>query len=107
MNDITKVSEITIQDLAEYLRIPEMTSAEENTLKTMLGVAKAYISNHTGRTESELDLYQDFVAVCLVLVQDMYDTRTLYVNGSNLNHVVETILGMHAVNLLPVEEVES
>lgn len=104
MNDITKISQITAQDLADYLRIPELTQAETNTLNTMLGVAKAYISNYTGRTEEELDLYQDLVVVCLVLVQDMYDTRTMYVNGSNLNHVVETILGMHAVNLLPKED---
>lgn len=101
MNEITKVSDITAQDLADYLRLPEVTADDTNTLNSLIGVAKAYISNYTGRSEDELDDYQDFVIVCLVLCQDMWDNRTLYVDNSNLNHVVETILGMHSVNLLP------
>jgi hypothetical protein len=46
------------------------------------------------------DKYKDFVIVVYVLVQDMYDNRTLYVDKNNLNKVVETILGMHSINLL-------
>lgn len=104
MNNITMVSEITAQDCADFLRIPDtLTQSETNTLNSLIGIAKTYISNYTGRTEAELDLFQDFVIVALVLVQDMYDTRTMYVNSNNLNKVVETILGMHAVNLLPEE----
>lgn len=103
MNNITMISEITAQSVADYLRIPELTPDEENTLNTLIGVSKAYISSYTGRTAEELDLFQDLVDVALVLIQDMYDNRSMYVNTSNLNHVVETILGMHAVNLLPSE----
>ena len=106
MEYITKVSELTAQGVADYLRIPELTDDETKTLNTLIGVAKAYISNYTGRTANELDLFTDFVDVALVLIQDMYDNRTLSVDGSNLNHVVETILGMHAVNLLPKEATE-
>lgn len=102
MNQITKVSQITASDVAEYLRIPDtLTQADTNTLNNLIGIAKAFISNYTGRSIDELDNFQDFVIVCLVLVQDMYDTRTLYVDDSNLNQVVESILGMHSVNLLP------
>lgn len=103
MNNITMISEITAQSVADYLRIPELTPDEENTLNTLIGVSKAYISSYTGRTEEELDLFRDLVDVALVLIQDMYDNRSMYVNTNNLNHVVETILGMHAVNLLPSE----
>lgn len=103
MNNITMISEITAQSVADYLRIPELTPDEENTLNTLIGVSKAYISSYTGRTAEELDLFQDLVDVALVLIQDMYDNRSMYVNTNNLNHVVETILGMHAVNLLPME----
>lgn len=103
MNNITMISEITAQSVADYLRIPELTPDEENTLNTLIGVSKAYISSYTGRTAEELDLFQDLVDVALVLIQDMYDNRSMYVNTNNLNHVVETILGMHAVNLLPSE----
>ena len=100
MNDIKKVSDITAADLADYLRLEEVTDDETKTLNNLLEVAKKYIENYTGRTETELDNYQDFVIVTLVLVQDMYDNRTMYVNSNNLNTVVETILGMHSINLL-------
>ena len=101
MNPITKVSQITYTDLANYIRLYEITTDDQNMLTNALGVAKAYIENYTGLTESQLDDYQDLVQVVFVLVQDMYDTRSLYVEKSNLNNMVETILGMHSINLLP------
>lgn len=101
MNQISKVSDITAQDVADYLRLPEVTADDTNTLNTLIGIAKTYISKYTGRSMEELDNYQDFVIVCLVLCQDMWDNRTLYVDNSNLNNVVETVLGLHSVNLLP------
>lgn len=100
MQDISKVSEVTAEDVAEYLRLPEVTEGDTNTLNNLIGIAKTYISNYTGRSTEELDNYQDFVIVLLVLCQDMWDNRTLYVDSSNLNSVVETILGLHSVNLL-------
>jgi hypothetical protein len=98
MEEITKVSEITVNYLAEYLRIYELDEKETALLNNLLNVAKSYIKSYTG--QDDLDKYQDFVIVTLVLVQDMYDNRTLYVDTKNLNTVVETILGMHSVNLL-------
>ena len=100
MNEIKKVSDITAADLADYLRLEEVTDDEAKTLNNLLEIAKKYIENYTGRTETELDNYQDFVIVTFVLVQDMYDNRTMYVDSRNVNTVVETILGMHSVNLL-------
>lgn len=100
MNQITTVSEITYQDVADYIRKDELTNDDINTLNTLIAVAKAYISNYTGRSEEDLDDYQDFVIVVFVLCQDMWDNRTLYVDKNNLNRVVESILGLHSVNLL-------
>lgn len=100
MTNITKVSQITYQDLADYIRLSEITNDDINTLNNLLGVAKTFISNYTGRTMTELDDYQDFVIVVFVLCQDMWDNRTLYIDKSNLNSVIESILGMHSVNLL-------
>lgn len=98
MNNITKVSEITYQDCADYIRLDEISEDDINTLNNLIDVAKTFISNYTGRTD--LDVFQDFVIVVFVLVQDMWDNRTLYVDKTNLNKVVESILGMHSVNLL-------
>lgn len=98
MNSITKVSEITYEDLAEYIRLDEVSSDDINTLNNLLNVAKTFITNYTGR--EELDDFADFVIVVFILVQDMWDNRALYVDKTNLNKVVECILGMHCVNLL-------
>lgn len=100
MADVTKISEITVQKLADYLRIAELTSAEESELTTMLSVAKDYIVKYTGIPTDELDGYTDLIIVVYVLVQDMYDTRTMYVDTDNVNKVVESILGLHQRNLL-------
>ena len=100
MNEITKVSDITANDLADYIRLYETTTDDLLTLNNLLTVATTFIQHYTGRTQAELDNYQDFVIVVFILVQDMWDNRTLYVDKTNLNKVVETILGMHSVNLL-------
>lgn len=100
MNNINKVSDITTADLAEYIRITDLTQDDTATLNNLLNVAKSFIYNYTGRTAEEVDELPDCVIVAFILVQDMWDNRTLYVDKSDLNKVVETILGMHSVNLL-------
>lgn len=100
MNEISKVSDITYTDVANYIRLPEITTDDINTLNTLIVVAKNFITGYTGHTLEELDNYLDFVIVVLILCQDMWDNRTLYVDKTNLNKVVNTILGMHSVNLL-------
>lgn len=100
MNEIEKVSDISYQDVADYLRLYEIDNNDINTLNTLINVAKTFISNYTGRTIEELDNYQDFVIVLFVLCQDMWDNRTMYVDSKNINNVVDSILGLHSVNLL-------
>ena len=101
MNQITKVSEVTSADLAEFLRVGEVTPSEDGFLKTIIGAATAYICKYTGLTTAQLDESQDFVPALLVLCQDMYDNRALYVDSANVNLAVQSILDMHSVNLLP------
>lgn len=100
MNNITKVSEITYEDVAEYIRLSEVSQSDQNTLTNLINISLAYIQGFTGLTAEQLDEHQDFVIVVLVLCQDMWDNRTLYVDNSNLNNVVDSILHMHSVNLL-------
>ena len=97
-----KVSEITVKDLANYLKLDYSSLAEEEIMElaTFLQVAQQFISDYTGLSETEIDEHETFVIAVFVLVQDMYDNRSFYVDKSNLNRVVETILGMHSVNLI-------
>lgn len=101
MNQITKVSEVTSAELAEFLRVGEVTPSEDGFLKTIIGAATAYMCKYTGLTTAQLDGSQDFVFALLVLCQDMYDNRALYVDSANVNQMVQSILDMHSVNLLP------
>lgn len=100
MLNINKVSDITPEDVAEYLRLDEVTEDDINTLNTLILVAKDFIQNYTGRSAEDLDTYVDLIIVVLVLCQDMWDNRAYYVDKSNLNQVVDSILHMHSVNLL-------
>lgn len=97
---VTKVSDIKAADLAEYLRLTDPTTGDLNTLSSLQGVAETYITQYTGKTLEQLDDYQDIVIAVMVLVQDMWDNRALYVDESNVNKVVESILSLHSGNLL-------
>ena len=102
-----KVSEITAKDIANYLRLSEISEEDKKDIELFLNIAKNYIENYTGipqkseNVEDEtLDTYSDFVIVVYVLCQDMYDNRTMYVDGKNINNTVKTILDMHTRNNL-------
>lgn len=101
MNVISKISDITAQDLADYIHFDEVLDSDTTQLlNNLLSIAKTFVCQYTGRTPEECDTFPDFVIVILILVQDMYDNRTLYIEKDNLNKVVDCILGMHSVNLL-------
>ena len=91
-----KVSTITCDDIANYIRLQEVDEADKKLLTALITIAKKFITENTG--VKDLDEYDDFIIVVFILCQDMYDNRTLYVDKSNLNKVVETILGMHSRN---------
>ena len=96
---ITKVSEITVEDLKTYLRISDdLSDDDKKFLETILNSSINYIKNNTGI--DDVDKYSDLVIVVFVLCQDMYDNRTLYVDKNNVNKVVSSILGQHDNNLL-------
>lgn len=96
---ITKVSEITVEDLKAYLRISDdLSDDDKKFLETILNSSINYIKNNTGI--DDVDKYSDLVIVVFVLCQDMYDNRTLYVDKNNVNKVVSSILGQHDNNLL-------
>ena len=92
---------MTVNDIAEYCRIAEPSEADNAFLSQAIEAAKAYIRSYTGLDNTSIDEHEDFVIVVYILAQDMYDNRSLYNDRKvSLNNTVETILGMHSVNLL-------
>ena len=98
--EISKVSDITVESVAEYLRLDEVSEEEKSTLTTLISIATSYIKSYTGLDDAGVDKYPEFVIVVLILCQDMWDNRTMYVDSKDLNNTVQSILAMHSVNLL-------
>lgn len=101
------VSEITSNIVAQYLRLDTPSQSDLANLNNILTAAKVFVSDYTGipiisTTEDgdDFDNHDDIVPVVLILCQDMYDNRSLYVEKSNMNRLVTTILDMHSVNLV-------
>lgn len=96
----TKISEITLNDLVDYLRISELDSSQTQLLTTIQAAATSYIVGVTGLTLEQLDNYPDLTIALYALVQDMYDNRAIYVDKANIGDTVSTILNMYRTNLL-------
>lgn len=98
--EVSKVSDTTVESVADYLRLDEVTESEINTLNTLISVATSFIKSYTGLDDIGVDKYPEFVIVVLILCQDMWDNRTMYVDSKDMNNTVQSILAMHSVNLL-------
>lgn len=100
-----KVSELNLSLICDYCRIIEddLTETEKITLTAMQKAAISYCTNYTALTEEQLDEHEDIAIAVLSLISDMYDNRLRYVDKANVNRTVETILNMHAYNLIPGE----
>lgn len=97
-----KISEITVEDLANYVRLDDPEDIEKQELERMKSSAISYMTDYTGLSEEDLDKHEDLTQALFVLVADMFDNRNLYIEGkaTNINKSVECILGMHSINLL-------
>lgn len=97
-----RISDITVAQVAEYLRLDADSDPAYMPvcLEPMMKAAVEYMKSYTGMSAEEIDEHEEFYPVFMVLVQDMYDNRALYVNNANVNKVVGSVLGMHRQNLL-------
>ena len=95
-----KVSQVTVEELADYLRIDDPGDVELREIEEMKTSAIAYIKSSTGLDEEELDKCEDIVQALFLIVADYFDNRNMYVDGKMVNKAVDSILGMHSVNLL-------
>lgn len=97
----TKVSEITNEEVAAYIRLDDASSSDLSQLTELIVVAKAFIKGQTGLDEAGQDEHADLIIVVKILCQDMYDNRALYVDSNNLNRTVDSILGAYRQNFVP------
>lgn len=97
-----KATQIPNSVLLRYLRlVPEyVDEVEQATVNLMYDAAISYICETYGITREYADECPDIAIAVLILVRDMYDNRTLYVEKSNVNRTVSSILASHDHNLL-------
>ena len=93
------ISEIKKQNVIDFLRLDD-GQAQDKLLTAIMDAARQYIMDYTGLTEDELDEHDDFYVAYMVLVQDMYDDRSYYVDKTNVNRVVDSILFRHRTNFV-------
>lgn len=94
-----RLSSITDHDVEEFLRL-EPETYDENMMRAVRKAAESYILNYTGLTKEQADEKEDLYIAYMVLCQDMFDNRSMYVDKNNVNKVVDSILGMHSMNLI-------
>ncbi|QNM06573.1 head-tail connector protein [Qiania dongpingensis] len=97
-----KVSEITPKEICLQIREEEayLTEDDKKYLAILQRAAVEYVKSYTKLDETAIDSHEDITIAVLVLISDMYDNRQMYVDKTNVNRVVDTILGMYSENLL-------
>lgn len=99
-----KVSALTVDDIADYLRITpdDLDETERKTMESFLEAAKRYAESYTGLTAEEIDAHPDIVPAVCCLAGDLYTNRDMNITGVKItpNRTVESILDMYSINLL-------
>ena len=99
-----KVSTLTIDDIADYLRIvpDDLDETERRILKSFLEASKRYVESYTGLSAEEIDAHPDIVPAVCCLAGDLYTNRDMNITGAKItpNRTVESILNMYSINLL-------
>lgn len=95
-----EISKLTTEDVKHYLRIVESDEHDDALIASILNGAKSYVSGQTGLSMDEMDKYSDLTIAILIICQDMYDNRSMYVDKNNLNKTVESIISMHSSHLV-------
>lgn len=83
-----------------------MTAEDLTLIDAMQVAAVAYVSGQTGLDSTELDVHEDLTIAVLTVISDMWDNRSLTIDRSNPNRLVDAILFQYSTNLLPNADAE-
>lgn len=93
-----KISEITIENVMNYLRLD--SDNDNTTVTAIMAAARQYILSFTGLSADECDSFEDLSIAYFSLCADMYDNRAMMVSNDKVNPLVKQILASHSVNYL-------
>lgn len=95
-----KVSEITLEQVLDYLRIDDASEIEETEVEMFMESAKATILATTGLTQQEVDTHADLVHPYFLLISDQFDNRNGLIENktATVNHSIMETIRRHAIN---------
>ena len=95
-----KVSEITTEQVLDYLRIDDASEIETTEVEMFMDSAKATILATTGLTQEEVDEHADMVHPFFLLVSEQFDNRNGHIESKmqTVNQSILETLRRHAVN---------
>lgn len=101
-NGQQRASELTAETLLSFCRIePDYATDSDKELVALAHrAALAHIEDTLGLSVDEIDSKPNLAIACMVLVRDMYENRTPYVDKASPNRTVEAIFGLYDGNLL-------
>ncbi len=101
-----KASELPESVVLNHLHlVPEyVTAADREYITALQQAAISFVCRYCSIDSEYVDSQDELAIAVLVLVGDMYDNRTRYVDKSNLNQTVETILSLHDHNIIGGDE---
>lgn len=100
MNVLNKISDITVDDLIDFLRLDkdEVDEDDRNLLESCLNFAKGRAQRYTNQTLEELDKYPELAYPILVGASDCYIQRSSYgETKGTANDVFEKALSPYRV----------
>lgn len=92
-----KINEVTTEILLDYCNAYEEDS---KLLEIFKDASISYIKSHTGLEDEKINEYDDLSIALLVLVNAMYEIRSIECDKNKCNLILDSILGIHDTNLI-------
>lgn len=101
-NGQQRASELTAETLLSFCRIePDYATGFDREFVALAHkAALTHIEDTLGLSAEEVDEKPNLAIAAMVLVRDMYENRTPYVDKANPNRTVAAILGLYDRNLV-------
>lgn len=95
-----KVSDLTKEQIANYLRIDSPSETELTEIEMFMDSAKEFIRSMTGLTDAEIDEHADMVHPYLLYISEQFDNRNGHIENkqTTVNQSILETLRRHAKN---------
>lgn len=95
-----KLSELTANDLAAYLRLELGEGESDPMLESIMPAARSFVLSYTGMGAEEADTHPELVLAALAVGADLYEHRTMQVDNDNINLTAKALMELFSSNLI-------